>query len=76
MAELINRQKKILSAAATYVKKGGTLVYSTCTINPEENQLQTESFLAVNSDFKKVEEKQLLPTMGTDGFYICRMVRE
>lgn len=76
LPELIERQEKILKAAATYVKQGGTLVYSTCTINPAENQLQTKKFLDANSNFKKVEERQLLPTMGIDGFYICKMVRE
>ena len=76
LPELIDRQEKILAAAATYVKPGGTLVYSTCTINPAENQLQTKKFLDSASDFKMVEERQFLPTMGIDGFYICKMVRE
>ncbi len=76
LPELIKRQAKILSAAASYVKKGGSLVYSTCTINPAENQLQIDKFLSNNNDFKKVEERQLLPTMGIDGFYICKMIRE
>ena len=75
LPELIDRQEKILSAASTYVKPGGTLVYSTCTINPAENQLQTEKFLANNKEYRKIEERQLLPTMGIDGFYICKMVR-
>jgi len=76
LPELVDRQEKILAAASTYVKPGGTLVYSTCTINPAENQLQTEKFLNANSDFDKIEERQLLPTMGIDGFYICKMVRK
>jgi len=76
LQELIERQSKILAAASTYVKPGGTLVYSTCTINPAENQLQTEKFLYSNGDFEKVEERQLFPTMGIDGFYICKMVRK
>ena len=76
LPELIERQEKILKAAATYVKPGGTLVYSTCTINPAENQSQVKKFLDSTIDFKMVEERQLLPTMGIDGFYICKMVRE
>lgn len=37
IAELVNLQRKILEQASTYVKAGGTLIYSTCTINKEEN---------------------------------------
>ena len=37
IAELVNLQRKILEQASTYVKPGGTLIYSTCTINREEN---------------------------------------
>ena len=37
IAELVNLQRKILEQASTYVKPGGTLIYSTCTINKEEN---------------------------------------
>ena len=76
LPELVERQERILAAAATYVKPGGTLVYSTCTINPAENQQQVKKFLDKRNDFKMKEERQLLPTMGIDGFYICKMVRE
>ena len=75
MEELINRQAKILRTAANYVKTGGTLMYSTCTVNPDENERQIARFLDKNTDFTKVDEKQLLPTDGTDGFYICKMKR-
>lgn len=74
--ELIERQRQILLAAASYVKAGGTLVYSTCTINPAENEKQIVEFLRGNKDFKALEQKQLLPDGGTDGFFICRMRKE
>ena len=74
--ELIERQRQILLAAASYVKAGGTLVYSTCTINPAENEKQIVEFLRGNRDFKALEQKQLLPDGGTDGFFICRMRKE
>jgi len=72
---LINKQKLILANASKYVKRGGILVYSTCTVNPEENELQTEKFLAENTTFEKIYEETLLPQNGTDGFYICKLSR-
>ena len=47
-------QKHILQTSSKYVKKGGTLIYSTCTLNPEENERVVEAFLAKNSDFAPV----------------------
>ena len=69
---LPRKQLAILSASAQYVKVGGTLVYSTCTINPYENQRVVEAFLKKNGRFKIQESIQLLPNEHhTDGFYIC-----
>lgn len=76
LSELIERQQKILNAASEYVAAGGTLVYSTCTINPAENEEQIAEFLRGNKEFKALEQKQLLPGGGTDGFFICRMRKE
>ena len=74
--ELIERQGKILRSAAEYVAAGGTLVYSTCTVNPSENQCRIEAFLKENREYKVLEQKQLLPGGGTDGFFICKMRKE
>lgn len=69
-------QRNILSAAAEYVKPGGILVYSTCTILSEENEEQTERFLREHSDFKKDFEKlYIAEETGGSGFYICRFRR-
>lgn len=77
MELLPKKQLAILSASSSYVKPGGTLVYSTCTINREENEKVTDAFLKKNTGFKQVERKQLLPNVdGTDGFYICVMKRD
>ena len=73
--ELVEIQKQILEAAAAYVKPGGTLMYSTCTINPAENQQQAEAFLRAHPEFAKTEEVQFLPEMGLDGLYYCKMQR-
>lgn len=48
---LIQVQKNIINNAAKYVKKDGILLYSTCSINPEENELQIQKFLADNKQF-------------------------
>jgi len=59
--EITGLQKKILHAASTYVKPGGTLVYSTCTINPEENEDVVMDFVQSNSSFRLVDITQYLP---------------
>src|SRR5699024_2591754 len=52
LASLTSLQLKILENAARYVKKGGTIVYSTCTINREENLNLVKTFLDQNSSFQ------------------------
>ena len=77
MSLLPGKQYAILSASSAYVKPGGTLVYSTCTINPEENEQVVANFLKKHGDFEKVEDTLLLPNdNGTDGFYICVMKKD
>lgn len=76
LEELIIRQKEILSSSAQYVRNGGVLVYSTCTINPAENERQIGNFVSDRKDFKIIEMKQLFPEGGTDGFFMCKMRKE
>ena len=78
--ELIERvatqQAKLLEAAATQVRPGGVLVYSTCTISARENEQQMRAFLKAHEEFRGVEERALLPHRdGTDGFFIARLER-
>ena len=66
-------QREILSTVKQYVKPGGTLIYSTCTIHEAENMGNVEWFLAENGDFELVSRKQLLPGVHeSDGFFIAK----
>ena len=77
MENLPQIQKDILMASSSYVKPGGILVYSTCTISDRENRQVSEAFLRIKKDFEHIESKLLLPGKGeTDGFYICKMKRK
>jgi 16S rRNA (cytosine967-C5)-methyltransferase len=73
LGELVQLQAKILENAARYVKAGGVLCYSTCTINKDENENQVANFLSSHSEFKMMESEQLLPDKNHDGFFICVM---
>jgi 16S rRNA (cytosine967-C5)-methyltransferase len=89
--ELAARQAQILEAAAGAVRRGGVLVYSTCTISPAENEERIAGFLRQHADFALDDPpsdlpvwdhpsvprlKQTLPHRdGTDGFFIARLRR-
>lgn len=75
--KLYEVQASILLNASKYVKKGGSLVYSTCTINKRENEEQIEKFLRNNRDYELEFEKQYLPHVEhTDGFYIAKLIHK
>ena len=71
--QLVLLQSQLLNSLAPLLKKGGTLVYSTCTINPEENFNQIKNFLKLKSEFLLEYEKQIWPGEedNGDGFYIA-----
>ena len=82
-------QREILENVSQYVRPGGVLVYSTCTVLPEENEQVTDAFLQAHPEFERTEFTLPLPIgrcsgqltlwpqrHGTDGFYICRMRRK
>ena len=79
IASLVKTQSAILENSAKYVKKGGLLVYSTCTIFKEENDGVVENFLKNNDEFENYPSKydgQYLPCDVHDGFYIRRLRRK
>ena len=76
LAGLPELQLELLEAAATAVRPGGRLIYSTCTWRPAENGAVTERFLTAHPDFTRTRERTFWPDRdGTDGFYLCRMDR-
>lgn len=64
-------QRSILEAGAAYTKKGGRLVYSTCTLNPNENQKITDAFLQSHHEFIRIGEAETIFPVGgeNDGFF-------
>lgn len=74
--EILHLQEEIVENTYNLVKVNGYYVYSTCTINKDENERQIERFLSTHPEFEKVEERTILPhEFHTDGFYICKMRR-
>ena len=66
-------QNDIVNNVLQYLKDGGTFVYSTCTINKDENERFIESLLKKYPHLEKLEEIITLPTLYEDGFYICKL---
>lgn len=72
--ELAILQRQILDVVCAYVKAGGTLMYSTCTISSQENEDNVTWFLEKHPDFSLETEKQFLPKAGKqDGFFLAKM---
>jgi 16S rRNA (cytosine967-C5)-methyltransferase len=90
LAVLAALQRDLLRASANTVKPGGLLVYSTCSIEPEENDAQVEAFLRANADWQLEPPPagtvpagvvdggylRVLPQLhGTDGAFAARLRR-
>ena len=72
IAELSLRQSAILQAASEHVSSGGTLVYCTCSILPEENEFIVETFLRRNPEFKLVPQTPFIGSPGLRGLTKCQ----
>lgn len=69
-------QQELMKDAAVQLKSGGTLVYSTCSLEPEENQAVTKWFLSQHPEFRCAKETQLTPFGdGVDGAYIAQFIK-
>ncbi len=68
--ELIPIQKEILKTSSKYVKSGGTLVYSTCSVNPNENRRVCDDFLKNNDDFYTVKVLSEIERTIDEGDYL------
>lgn len=76
IASIQELQKQIIESSWEYVKSGGVLLYSTCTINPGENE-QMAAWITANFPFELEEEKQFMPGKDeTDGFYYAKLRRK
>lgn len=74
--ELVALQRKILDTVWRYVKPGGTLIYSTCTVHKEENEGNAAWFTG-HYPFVLKEQRQMLPGVDPwDGFYIAKLERK
>lgn len=73
--EITKIQKQILNNCSKYLKKGGNIVYSTCSILCAENEKIIQGFLEKNENFEIVENTEIciFPDMEKDGFFICKM---
>lgn len=75
--ELVQLQRQILDTVHTYVKKGGVLVYSTCTIHKDENTGNVDWFVKKYPEFEVVSSEQMFPDDAYhDGFFIAKLVRK
>jgi 16S rRNA (cytosine967-C5)-methyltransferase len=70
-------QLDLLKPAATKLKSGGVLVYSTCSLEPEENSEVVKEFLREHPEFKLESERKLLPFIDdVDGAYVAKLIRD
>ena len=75
--ELVLLQREILNTVRQYVKPGGILIFSTCTMDRMENDENTAWFLNENPQFSLEVKRQFFPDEGEyDGFYIAKFRRE
>lgn len=76
-ASLAALQRQILSVVCDYVRPGGTLIYSTCTINRAENEENASWFAAEHPEYEPVLMQQMFPEeQAGDGFFIAKFKKK
>lgn len=74
--ELPPIQLKILQISSSYLKTGGKIMYSTCTLNKKENEKVVDAFLKENNNFELEEQKTIFPSANSgDGFYYAILTK-
>lgn len=68
-------QQEILQNYAKILKKGGKMIYATCSVLPSENNEQVEIFLKNHPDYALLKEEKMMPSEGFDGFYMALIQR-
>jgi len=77
IGRLAASQDQLLRKAATLLNKNGILLYSTCSIDPQENQEVVTNFLAVHPRFKLSADREVLPFNDeVDGAYVARIEKD
>lgn len=71
-----NEQQQILQDYSKILKKGGKMIYATCSILPSENGKQVQTFLENNPDFALIKDQNIMPSEGYDGFYMALIERK
>lgn len=89
-ARMAERQERLLESAAALVRRGGLLIYATCSLEPEENQEVVERFLKRHTEFSRAPDRAAVPPElitaagdfqslpqrhGIDGAYAARLRR-
>ncbi|HNT22135.1 MAG TPA: RsmB/NOP family class I SAM-dependent RNA methyltransferase [Saprospiraceae bacterium] len=76
IAQLVAKQKDILASYCKMVMPGGLLFYVTCSLFPEENEIQVHNFLTEHEGFELIEDRHLWPSeCGYDSFYMAKIKR-
>ena len=75
LEEVKETQAEILDSYCRMVKKGGKMVYATCSLMPGENESQVELFLEEHPEFVLEEQHRSWPSEGWDGFFMARFSR-
>jgi len=76
MGRVCTTQRSILDSASKYLCSGGRLVYSTCSLEPEEGESLVSGWQAAHPSFELVKDRKLFPPVdGVDGAYAALLVR-